>query len=227
MAAYSFYNFRSGYYIHVGKKRYCGDIRYNAARTACSDDCHHNFGFYVKGGGNRRNSFADKMACRQNKKEVNFPFRFYASTVKIEILRGAFVVYEKSCGAVVFTRINNEIKYLLVRNLAGQYGFPKGHAERGETEEQTALREVLEEVGLTVKIFPGFRMEDEYLIPQKENTVKRVVYFLAEYSKQEFSYQKEELTDAVLLEYERAMTLFSFESNRKILTKANNFLLNG
>ena len=116
---------------------------------------------------------------------------------------------------------------MLVRNLAGQYGFPKGHVERGETEEQTALREVFEEVGLTVKILPGFKMEDEYLIPQKENTVKRVVYFLAEYSKQEFSYQKEELTDAVLLEYERAMTLFSFESNRKILTKANNFLLNG
>ena len=137
------------------------------------------------------------------------------------------MIYEKSCGAVVFTRINNEIKYLLVRNLAGQYGFPKGHVERGETEEQTALREVFEEVGLTVKILPGFRMEDEYLIPQKEDTVKRVVYFLAEYSKQEFSYQKEELTDAVLLEYERAMTLFSFESNRKILTKANNFLLNG
>ena len=137
------------------------------------------------------------------------------------------MIYEKSCGAVVFTRINNEIKYLLVRNLAGQYGFPKGHVERGETEEQTALREVFEEVGLIVKILPGFRMEDEYLIPQKENTVKRVVYFLAEYSKQEFSYQKEELTDAVLLEYERAMTLFSFESNRKILTKANNFLLNG
>lgn len=137
------------------------------------------------------------------------------------------MIYEKSCGAVVFTRINNEIKYLLVRNLAGQYGFPKGHVERDETEEQTALREVLEEVGITVKILPGFRMEDEYLIPQKENTVKRVVYFLAEYSKQEFSYQKEELTDAVLLEYERAMTLFSFESNRKILTKANNFLLNG
>ena len=131
------------------------------------------------------------------------------------------MIYEKSCGAVVFTRINNEIKYLLVRNLAGQYGFPKGHVERDETEEQTALREVLEEVGITVKILPGFRMEDEYLIPQKENTVKRVVYFLAEYSKQEFSYQKEELTDAVLLEYERAMTLFSFESNRKILTKAN------
>ena len=34
--------------------------------------------------------------------------------------------YEKSCGAVVFTRINNNIMYLLIQNLEGIYGFPKG-----------------------------------------------------------------------------------------------------
>lgn len=133
--------------------------------------------------------------------------------------------YEKSCGAVVFTRINGEIKYLLIRNLTGIYGFPKGHIEQGETEEQTALREIVEEVGLSVKFLSGFRIEDKFLIPQKENTLKQIVYFLGEYNNQEFTYQKEELTDALLLDYETAMTLFQFESNKKILTEANNFLL--
>ena len=137
------------------------------------------------------------------------------------------MVYEKSCGAVVFTRINNEIKYLLIRNLTGIYGFPKGHVERGETEEQTALREVFEEVGLDVKLVPGFRSEDEHSIPQKENTIKQIVYFLGEYCNQEFTYQKEELTDALLLDYETAMTLFQFDSCKRILTEANNFLLDG
>ena len=99
------------------------------------------------------------------------------------------MIYEKSCGAVVFTLINNEIKYLLIRNLAGIYGFPKGHVEQGETEEQTALREVFEEVGLTVKLVSGFRSEDEHPIPEKENTIKQIVYFLGEYSNQEFIYQ--------------------------------------
>ena len=135
------------------------------------------------------------------------------------------MIYEKSCGAVVFTRMNNEIQYLLIRNLTGIYGFPKGHVEQGETEEQTALREVFEEVGLAVKLVSGFRCEDEHPIPQKENTMKQIVYFLGEYSNQEFTYQKEELTDALLTDYETSMTLFQFDSSKRILTEANNFLL--
>ena len=129
------------------------------------------------------------------------------------------MMYEKSCGAVIFTRINNEIQYLLIRNLTGIYGFPKGHVEQGETEEQTALREVFEEVGLAVKLVPGFRSEDEHPIPQKENTMKQIVYFLGEYSNQEFTYQIEELTDALLTDYETAMTLFQFDSSKRILTR--------
>ena len=135
------------------------------------------------------------------------------------------MTYEKSCGAVVFTRCNKEIQYLLIRNLTGVYGFPKGHVEQGETEEQTALREVFEEVGLSVKLLPSFRCEDEHPIPQKENTIKQIVYFLGEYCNQQFAYQKEELTDALLLDYETAMSLFQFESSKRILTEANDFLL--
>ena len=67
--------------------------------------------------------------------------------------------------------------------------------------------------------------EEEYLIPQKENTKKRVVYFLGEYHNQAFVYQKEELTAAVLTNYETAMTLFQFGSSKRILTEANDFLL--
>ena len=51
--------------------------------------------------------------------------------------------YEYSCGAVVFTRIGGEPHYLLIRQndqSEGCHGFPKGHMEPGETEEQTALR---------------------------------------------------------------------------------------
>ncbi len=135
------------------------------------------------------------------------------------------MIYEKSCGAVVFTRINNEIKYLLISNLTGIYGFPKGHVEQGETEEQTALREVFEETGVTVRLLPGFRTVDEHPIPQKENTIKQIVYFLGEYHNQEFHYQKEELTDALLVDYETATSLFQFDNSKRVLTEANNFLL--
>ena len=146
-------------------------------------------------------------------------------TGKLEFDEVIIMTYEKSCGAVVFTRSNGKIQYLLISNLEGIYGFPKGHVEAGETEEQTALREVFEEVGLAVKLVAGFRSEDEHPIPQKENTIKQIVYFLGEYSDQEFTYQKEELTNAQLVDYETAMSLLQFDSSKRILTEANNFLL--
>lgn len=142
-----------------------------------------------------------------------------------EMDKVSLMTYEKSCGAVVFTQSNNKILYLLVSNLAGIYGFPKGHMEPGETEEETALREVAEEVGLRITFVPDFRSWDEHPIPQKENTMKQIVYFLGEYSDQEFTYQKEELTDALLVDYHSAMSLLQFESSKRILTEANNFLL--
>ena len=134
------------------------------------------------------------------------------------------MVYEKSCGAVVFTRINGEVRYLIIKSLTGIYGFPKGHVEDGESEEQTALREVFEETGISVSLLSGFRVEEEYPLPQKEDTIKRVVYFLGEYCDQEIRYQASELSDAVLVDYETAMSLFQFDSTRKILAEANRFL---
>ena len=90
--------------------------------------------------------------------------------------------YDKSCGAVVFTRINNNIKYLLIQNLEGIYGFSKGHVKDVESAMQIAIREVFEEVGIKVELINRFRTEDEHLILQKENTMKKIVYFLGKYN---------------------------------------------
>ena len=132
--------------------------------------------------------------------------------------------YEKSCGAVVFTRINGEIRYVLAQSLEGYYGFPKGHMEAGETEVETALREIREEVGLSPCLIEGFRSEDEHPLPAKPGVRKQVVYFLAEYQNQQVVFQPEELLSAPLVSYEQAMSLFAFESSRRILTEAHAFL---
>ena len=52
---------------------------------------------------------------------------------------------EKSCGAIVFTHIHGVIYYVIVEQRSGRHCFPKGHVEPGETEHQTALREIWEE----------------------------------------------------------------------------------
>ena len=132
--------------------------------------------------------------------------------------------YEKSCGAVVFTRTADGIEYVIVRSLEGFHGFPKGHCEAGETEEETALREIREETGLTVRIIPGFRLTDVYPIPKLPGTMKQVVYFLAEYEGQNLRYQKEELTGAYLMPFDAARDTLHWENSKLILTKANDYI---
>lgn len=132
--------------------------------------------------------------------------------------------YELSSGAVVFTRKNNEIYYVIVKSLEGYYGFPKGHIEGTETEEETALREIYEETGLKVNLIKSFKTTDEHPIPNKKGTIKRMTYFLAEYKEQQICYQKEELQGAYLMTYNEAMNSFQFESSKRILKEAKDFL---
>ena len=135
------------------------------------------------------------------------------------------MTYEVSSGAVVFTRKDGALRYVIVRSLEGYYGFPKGHIEGTETEEEAALREIREETGLSVRLLPGFRTVDEHAVPGKPGVIKRIIYFLGEYADQEIRFQKEELLEAPLFSYEEAMERFQFESSRRILTEANDFLL--
>lgn len=136
------------------------------------------------------------------------------------------MTYEHSAGAVVFTIVDDNIKYVIIRSRQGYFGFPKGHIERGEDEREAALREVFEEVGLRVELLDGFRVEDEHPIPSKRNVMKNIVYFAAQYSEQEIKYQRKELLGAQLMTFDQAMNSFQFEGSKRILTQANEFIIN-
>lgn len=131
--------------------------------------------------------------------------------------------FEKSCGIVVFTRIDDENKYVLVQSKRGHFGFPKGHVEEGETEIETAKREVFEEVRLSPTIISGFRKVSEYLIPNTD-IKKQVIFFLGFYKSGEIIVQETELNNAVLVSYDDAMDLLKHENNKKLLMEANNYL---
>lgn len=132
--------------------------------------------------------------------------------------------WEHSCGAVVFTRLDGEPRFVLVQQKMGHFGFPKGHMEPGETEEQTALREISEEVGLRPDLISGFREEITYTLPAKPDTKKRVTIFLAEYRDQKIVPQEIELRQAVLVPYEKAMETLHCRDARRILQAAMEYL---
>ena len=88
---------------------------------------------------------------------------------------------EKSCGAIVFRRDAGKLSILcLYQSRSHTYSVPKGHMEAFESEEETAVREIFEETGLTAKILPGFRETIGYGIGGGRH--KTVVLFLAEYT---------------------------------------------
>lgn len=150
-------------------------------------------------------------------KQVEFQEKYFESKISM-------ASYEKSCGAVVFTKTENNIKYLIIQNKEGIYGFPKGHLEYNESEEETALREVYEEVGIKVNLIDGFKTIDEHFIPNKKDTIKRIVYFIGEYSNQEINYHKEEVLSASLMDYDKAISLFQYESSKNILNSVHNYI---
>ncbi|MDR1464225.1 MAG: NUDIX domain-containing protein [Oscillospiraceae bacterium] len=132
-------------------------------------------------------------------------------------------LYERSCGAVVYRRINSEIRFLLIKNRrSAHWGFPKGHVEDGESGEQTAQREVLEETGLHIRLLPEFSSQSEYTIQGKVE--KSVTIFLGETLDKQTVIQQEEIEDYIWLSYDKAMHTLRFENDRNILRKACHFM---
>ena len=132
--------------------------------------------------------------------------------------------WEYSCGAIVFTRRNGQILYVIVQEMEGAYSFPKGHMEGNETEMETARREVFEEIGLQPVFLDGFRVQDEYALAEKPGTWKRVTYFLSEFTAETLTPRENEIRRIRLLPYEEAINLFEHQGTRQLFTQAHAFL---
>lgn len=86
---------------------------------------------------------------------------------------------QKSCGAILYRQGEAGREFLLLLQRRSEtWSFPKGHMEAGETEKQTAVREIREETGLTVELISDFRYRLHYSITKKIE--KHVVLFLAQ-----------------------------------------------
>ncbi len=133
--------------------------------------------------------------------------------------------YERSCGAVVYRKINGDYRYLLIRNRrSSNWSFPKGHVEKGETLEETAIREVLEETGLHIDLIPGFISKSEYTI---QNRIQKTVQiYVASTQDTQTKIQVEEIEDYIWLTFENAVKNLKFENDKIILKDARDFLLN-
>lgn len=140
---------------------------------------------------------------------VQFIEQYFVSTIDC-LLR-------KSCGVVPFSQNGDEREFLILLQSNNCWSFPKGHMDAGETEEQTALRELREETGLTAKLVDDKRVSLQYDVSPV--TQKQVVLFLGKVNG-EVKLQEKEIRDhRWVRESELADYLFpdSLEACKKLL----------
>jgi len=136
------------------------------------------------------------------------------------------VIYEKSCGAIVCHKKNKGYEYLLLHYPEGHWDFPKGHVEKGETEVETALRELEEETGIKkVSVEKDFRETIHYFFTKNDALIsKTVAFYLVVVGAQEVAISHEH-KNFIWLPYKKAFNKITFKNAKEILEKANNFKL--
>ena len=101
-----------------------------------------------------------------------------------------------------------------------RWGLPKGAVSVGETPEQAALREVLEETGLRAEIVKPLDSIEYFFRAGDTLIKKRVDFFLMRYLDGELTPQLSEVDDVEWVPLSAAIERSSFDSERKLLEMA-------
>lgn len=107
-------------------------------------------------------------------------------------------------------------RIVLRRAADGSFVFPKGHVEEGESLEQTAIREALEETGLHARILAPL---GTHLFPYRQK-LRHVTWFLMETTGETDDWQAHLDADTVLLSPADAAGTLSHEESRILLARA-------
>lgn len=138
--------------------------------------------------------------------------------------------HETSAGGVIIARKNNQLLVLLIKDKNNNWTFPKGLIEDGENEEETAKREIGEEVGIRDLKLIAPLTPVKYFYKWEGNLInKTVYYYLFQNSAQEhLKPQTEEgIMDVKWFHLKKAMEIVGYKkTNRMILEEAEKILSN-
>ena len=131
---------------------------------------------------------------------------------------------ERSAGAVIFLK-TNELMFLILNYPSGHWDFVKGNIEKGETHQETIIREAKEETGIQdLKIINGFNKEVQYSYYRKQTKInKKVFYYLAETNTKKITISIEHIGYKWLSFNDMIKTL-TYESSLNVLKEAKNRL---
>jgi len=142
-------------------------------------------------------------------------------------MKPAAIINKVSSGGVIFRQDNNaaEVALVAVRDRS-VWCLPKGIIDKGEKPEETAVREVREETGLSGKILAKVGDTSYWYYIKEENARcrKTVHFYLMEYQSGRTSNHDEEVDDAAWFSIDDAINKISYKGDREILEKARKMI---
>jgi 8-oxo-dGTP pyrophosphatase MutT (NUDIX family) len=130
-----------------------------------------------------------------------------------------------SAGAILFRNTRGRREYLLLKSRPGDWEFPKGGVEGGEELQQTAIREVEEEAGITdFRLLNGFRNEYSYVFQAGGETIHKTVHLFVAESQEASAELSQEHRDHQWRDYDQAINTITQDGPRDILREAHRFL---
>ena len=135
-----------------------------------------------------------------------------------------------SAGGVAYREVDGSFEVALISvGEAGRWQLPKGTPGRGESNEQTALREVREETGLQTELVePLDKIEYWFYVKGKTHPMrihKHVYFYLLRYLSGDTQDHDHEVNEARWVDLQQAEAMLAFESEKKVLAKARQILL--
>ena len=128
---------------------------------------------------------------------------------------------EHSSGGAVLSLRDGAVHVAMIATRGRtRWGLPKGAVSEGETSEQAALREVLEETGLEAKIVRPLDTI-EYFFRAGDTLIRKSVdFYLMSYVGGTLTPQLTEVDDVEWVSLSEAILRASFDSERKLLEMA-------
>lgn len=135
---------------------------------------------------------------------------------------------EKAIGMIPICEIKGGHKFLMVLHRAGHWAFPKGRQCEGESELETAKRELYEETGLKeIDIIKGKKFSEEYVIHDEiEKTVEYFIGLSEEICEGPLAQFEYEIADIKWAPYNEARSLLTYEESRNMLDEVVEYLKN-
>ncbi len=126
-----------------------------------------------------------------------------------------------AAGGVVIKKERGIPKILLIKDSYGHWTWPKGHMEKKETLEETALREIAEETGQKKTEIVKKIGEQKYIFTLRGKKISKIVYIflIKAQAREKLVVQASEIEKAKWFRAEEALEKIEYKGSRALLKK--------